>query len=131
MDLGEACKGYWKFRRLSISPVRADRLRSDRWFQYWEVVESIADGEPAPLEIEPLRLFEALADSAPDLDALAYLGAGPIENYLQGDDWTIDEVDQAIRQSRLLRLAFQSARPPDDLSDAHLARLRDLLGAGS
>lgn len=131
VDVSEVCKGYWKFRRLSISPDRADRLRSDRWFRYWEVVNDLASGEPTKLVIEPLRLFAALAETAPDLDAMAYLGAGPLEDYLQRDDWSIEELDRAIRRSPNLRLAFQSARLPDDLPTAQAARLRELLGAHS
>ena len=69
-----------------------------------EVQEAVASRDP-----KVVLLLERLADSAPSEAALAYLGAGPLEDLLHLHDATlIDRVEAAARRSSQFRSAVAS-----------------------
>src|SRR5260370_41162746 len=69
--------GYWKHYRLSTGS-RQERLDADKWAWAWDEVEG-AVMEPSANAFEMLM---ALVESAPDDGALAYVGAGPLEDLI-------------------------------------------------
>ena len=87
MDLDELIGAYWQQYQLASSSDRTERVRADDYFWAWAFVNDVACGEiqDVDLEVEPIELMIALADQAPDHQALSYLGAGPVENYLRRD----------------------------------------------
>jgi len=68
--------------------------------------------------VDRIQMLIALADRAPGEKALAYLGAGPIENLLVYHEPNIDLIDEAARQHQsfrtALRCAWFDARIPAD-----------------
>jgi hypothetical protein len=69
-------------------------------------------------------LMVTLAKRAPDELALAYLGAGPVENYLARPDADIEAVDRAGRRDPSFRMALRCARFESSLCKRHARRLR-------
>jgi len=65
-----------------------------------------------------------LAKRAPDELALAYLGAGPVENYLARPDADIDAIDRTARRDPSFRTALRCAWFESRLSKPHAERLR-------
>jgi len=74
----EVVSTYWTQHRLSSSETSADRLQADGHFWAWMHVDRLVTEDPDAA----LQLTLLLADAAPDDAALAYLGAGPIEDLL-------------------------------------------------
>lgn len=128
---------YWEHYRLARSECREDRLRSDEVFWAWEMVDQIArcerrlDDEATEREprltpsIDRISLLQLLASRAPDDDrhALAYLGAGPLEDYL-GHRPDLERVEGAARRDGRFRGALAEAWYDDVLPADDVARLR-------
>lgn len=76
------------------------------------------------LGVDRVELLIALADCAPDQAAMAYLGAGPIENLLVYHEPSIDVIDQAAQRSENFRNALRSAWFDDHIAPADAQRLR-------
>jgi hypothetical protein len=141
----ELADAYWTYYRLKPSTERADRLKSDELFWAWEMAQELSQARPwddgfesrweeRPERVAPamdrLELIELLAERAPDADgALAYLGAGPVENYLENDP-DIARVDEAARRSERFRIALTMAWFDRKLPPQDVARLRRFGGEG-
>src|SRR5438034_8100535 len=69
--------GYWKHYRLSTGS-RQERLDADQWVWAWDEVE----GAVMKASSNTFEILMALVESAADDEALAYLGAGPLENLI-------------------------------------------------
>jgi hypothetical protein len=112
---------YWLHHRLFHSKDRGERLSADQYSWAWETVwETMERGGP-----DAIRLLFELADAAPDEDAIAYLGAGPIEDLLherRAED--LDLLDEAARKDRRIRLALQHVEWPHTMSAEEVARFR-------
>lgn len=137
VDLDRVIDAYWEnYRR-----EREDHLDADELQWAWEVVQSLAVGEePLPiLAVEhetaaeqfserysgdPVAMLLALADGAPDVAGLAYLGAGPLEDLLARGDPDIDRVDEAARRDAKFCIALRCAWFDDQIAAADAARLR-------
>lgn len=75
--------------------------------------------------MKAIGLLVRLADAAPDEQALAYLGAGPIEDLLvDPSPAVVDEIEQAARKNKPFRYALQCAWFDDQVSPAVRNRLR-------
>lgn len=97
---------YWEHHRLARSSVRAERLRSEATRWAWDEVDEIVDRGGDDL----VPLLIALADAAPDEEALAYLGAGPIEDAVRaGSAKLIDRIEGAAERSEQFRFALRAA----------------------
>jgi hypothetical protein len=72
-------QAYWEYYRLSTSGARADRLAAEnsRWAAEEVNRRVIEDRRHA------VQLLLSLCAAAPDLMALSYLGAGPVEDLLR------------------------------------------------
>lgn len=114
--------GFWESYRLSSSAISADRL-SAREFA-WAAAEVDDRVQDDPSEVFDLLI--ALADAAPDDAALAYLGAGPIEDLLvhHGSDVVFDRVEGWARCNEHFRKALRCAWFDADLPQPVVARLR-------
>jgi hypothetical protein len=71
------------------------------------------------------EMLVALADSAPDDDAVIYIGCGPMEDLMfeHGDD-AVDVLEEAARRHPKLRHALAVAVPPREMSEESRARLQ-------
>jgi hypothetical protein len=79
VERDELVEAYWQHWRLGSSEDRDDRLRQPTHAWAWDEVErAVADRDGDVVE-----LLVALADAAPDDAALAYLGAGPVEDLVR------------------------------------------------
>jgi hypothetical protein len=104
------------------SSKREDRLAADKLWWAWEVVEERMNADtPA----EAVGLLVALADAAPDDPALAYLGAGPVEDLLCGRAVeAVDDVDNAARTNEAFRTALRCAWHDEHVPAEIAERLR-------
>jgi len=126
MHADEAVDAYWQHYLLSRSTVRAEQLAAEHFSWAYEWVDAVASGKlerDAP-KINPIHLMVTLAKRAPDELALAYLGAGPVENYLARPDADVEAVDRAGRRHPSFRMALRWARFESSLSKRHAKRLR-------
>jgi len=92
-------EAYWTHHHLASSTERADRLSaSDWWWAVEAVNHALEPGGTAAVEMV-IALAEAVAH---DEAALAYFGAGPIEDLLNHDGppsaETVEALDAAARQ---------------------------------
>ncbi len=71
-----------------------------------------------------VHLMVMLAKRAPDELALAYLGAGPVENYLARPDADIEAIDRGARRDPSFGMALRCAWFESSLSKPHAERLR-------
>jgi len=78
MDEATVVEAYWRNWALSRGD-RAARLLSNDSFWAWHAVEEMVATDSDEL----VDVLERLADAAPSDEALAYLGAGPINDLLQ------------------------------------------------
>lgn len=96
---------YWEYWSLSRG-TRADRLRSKELLWAWEYVEDLVRSEP----LEAVVLMRSLAVDAPGAEALAFLGAGPLEVLLRVDDRDVQEgLQRAIEECGSLAEAANSS----------------------
>jgi hypothetical protein len=113
-------EAYWRRYVLMFRGSREQRLAAGEldWADD-EVQEAL--GEP----VKAVSLLVRLADAAPDEQALAYLGAGPIEDLLVDPAPTVvDEIEQAARRNEHFRYALRCAWFDDRVSPAVRSRLR-------
>ena len=118
----ELAAAYWEFHRRSTSIVRAERLTADdvRWAR---------DEIDEQLSTQPEALVDVLvfiADAAPDDAALAYLGAGPVEELLHHSvsAAVVDRIDYAAVHSETFRKALRCAWFDGHVTPAVANRLR-------
>jgi hypothetical protein len=97
MPENELVPTYWRHYELSNSDNRADRLAAAELFWAWEEVDQAAkDGGPGIVD-----LLVALADTAPDDAARAYLGAGPVEDLIRLHGERLrSEIETAARENQ-------------------------------
>ena len=93
-----------------------------KWDDVWDAREEGRAVRLAPA-IDRLELLELLAERAPDDDAVGFLGADALEDYL-GSNPDVARVERAAQRSERFRLAlagswFDRKLPPEDV-----ARLR-------
>jgi hypothetical protein len=108
--------GYWEYYRRSTSTHRAERMSVDEYEWALDEVDDRVRSEPSAA----IALLVELAEGAPDDQALAYLGAGPVEDLLHEhhEDDVIGQVEVAARRSTGFRSALRCAQyddvvPPD------------------
>ena len=92
--------------------------------ELWDDVEAVnaAARENAP---EAVSLLVAVAEAAPDNVALAYLGAGPVEELLIGHaEDVVEAVDLAAQGSERFRYALRCAWFDDEVPAEVAERLR-------
>jgi hypothetical protein len=105
---------YWSYWLLSHG-TRKERVQADGWFWAWEKVEEALEA-PAP---EAFEILLALVGTAPNDDALAAIGAGPLEDLLSWHAANfVDRVEESARRDPAFRKALASvwlseAVPPD------------------
>lgn len=109
---------YWNHYALSHEANdRRGRAKATASFDAWEEVERIVEAGG----LRSVELVVALADGAPGQEALAYLGAGPLETLL-ARHWqqVLDPLEVAIRRTPSLRRALENvwwADPPAEVVD--------------
>jgi hypothetical protein len=126
VDAEVAIDAYWHHYLLAHMGGSADRLEAEGYFWAYEWVEAAVAGKvkgEAP-ETDPIDLMVKLAKRAPDDMALAYLGAGPVENYLARPSADIDAVDRAARRDARFRTALRCAWFEHSLPSSDAERLR-------
>jgi hypothetical protein len=138
VTLDELADAYWENWLLADSTDRSERLRKDEVFWAFRMVECIVCGETwdddwdadregreprAAPRIDRLALIEFLAERAPNEDALGFLGADALEDYL-GHDPDVERVDEAARRDSRFRLALVNAWYDKKLAPQDVARLR-------
>lgn len=125
MERNQIVDGYWQHYRWAFS-ADADRQKAEPSAWAWDAVRQLIVGDAAePIEdSERLALLIALADAAPDVAALGYLGAGPIEELLGRDEPPIDLIDAAARRNEKFRTALRCAWFDEQLPAEQVQRLR-------
>lgn len=121
MDRKVLIAAYWEHYRRFTSGVREDRVSADEllWASQF-VDDAVSSGGAGVIE-----LLCDLAAGAPDLRALSYLGAGPVEELLVNADTTVvDAVDAAARRVPRFRTALCCAWFDDHLRPDDARRLR-------
>lgn len=111
--------GYWTHRR-RLAGGRQERLDADKWAWAWDEVE-MAFIEPSA---RTFPMLMALIESAGDDEALAYLGAGPLENLI--NRYGIQFAEQ-IEESARRDPAFRKALANVQVSSNVPASVRDRL----
>ena len=98
------------------------RRSADEAWWAWEKIEERVRSKPE----EAIEMLTVVADAAPDDAALAYLGAGPVENLLcyYQSPVVIDRVDEAARRNVNFRKALRCAWFDDHVAPAVVERLR-------
>jgi len=125
VDAQELTGAYW--RNYELAHVSEDDEGAEEFFWAFEAVEEITHGNATDcdLPLDPLDLIVRLADRAPDdVKALAYLGAGPVEDYLRYGDPDIRRVERAAETNPRFCVALRCAWFDDDLPNEDAARLR-------
>ena len=149
VDLDDLISAYWEHYRLAHG-VREDRLRADDLFWAWEAVEAVVRGETEQefwfdsrlqkavesvaqgyegqqYAHRPLDVLVKLSDLAPTEEALGYLGAGPVEDYLVYGQPDLSGVEEAAKHNPRFRIALRCAWFDDKISPEDAARLRKLV----
>lgn len=121
-ELDELADAYWTHYRHSTSTDRADRLNAEAFWWSLEAVHDLVRTDPE----HAVAVLTALAHAAPDDAALAYLGAGPVEDLLRGgaSDVVIDRVEGAAVSNDTFRKALRCAWFDEYLAPAVAQRLR-------
>lgn len=116
---------YWMHHRLAKSTERAERLSASEWWWAVEAVDEVLQlgGKSA------VQMVVALADAvADDEEALAYVGAGPIEDLLNHhgppSSETVEAMDTAARQHPSVAFAVRCVWWSDDNDPALVARFQ-------
>ena len=125
-------EAYWRHFGLSTGD-RADRKAADRLHWAWERVRELAVGEHG----EALSTLVALADGAPAapgvdlmddarlLRCLSYLGAGPLESFIEThEESAVDDFDKAARLNERFCVALRCVWFDGHLSATSAERLR-------
>jgi Family of unknown function (DUF6869) len=118
----ELAEVYWEHYRRTTSKTRALRLSASDTRWALEEVEDRVRSEPEAM----IAVLVAIADAAPDDVALAYLGAGPVEDVIvhHGSDVVIDRIEGAANRSENFRKAVSCAWFDDRVPGTISARLR-------
>jgi hypothetical protein len=114
--------GYWECYRRATSADRTERTSVDEYQWAFDEVDETLRFQPSAA----IALLVELAEGAPDDQALAYLGAGPVEDFLlerHADD-VIDQVEVAARRSAGFRSALHCAHYDDVVAPDARDRLR-------
>ncbi|MGZ3426238.1 MAG: DUF6869 domain-containing protein [Polyangia bacterium] len=83
--------------------VQRDKIEADRWFWAWEAVDAIVHDDPEAA----LWLTVELAEYCVSAQALAYLGAGPVEDLVKtADDALFARILKAARKRPRFRRAL-------------------------
>lgn len=117
----EVVAAYWRHRKLTFSEDTTERADADEWFWAWEEVDEAAlDAAPGIVE-----LLVALAKAAPNDEALAYLGAGPLQDLIRrhGAEF-VDAIDQAAQTSQSFQVALRCVTYDTGADQAIVNRLR-------
>jgi hypothetical protein len=115
--------GYWKHYSLSTGS-RQERLDADKWAWAWDEVEG-AVMEPSANAFEILM---ALVESAADDAALAYIGAGPLEDLinLHGVQFA-GQIEESARRVPKHRTALARVQVSSNVSVSVRERLARLM----
>ena len=107
-DLEELVVAYWRYH--GARRAGDDRVAEGlRWA--WERVDAIGLGRSGAGAVDPLTVLAALAEGAgEDPERLAFLGAGPVEDYLKSDRLDRARLAQAAAASDRLREAVSYTR---------------------
>lgn len=113
-------EGYWKHYTLQNGSGEKEWLEADAWFWAWEDVDhAVSIATPDVFE-----LVLALIDSAPNDDALDYVGAGPLEDLINWHGAVfVDRIEEAARRSRAFRYALFGVRMSEEVPLAVRERL--------
>ncbi len=118
-ELQQLIARYWKNYALSTGD-RQERLEADQWFWAWEEVDRAVRAPSANV----FKVIIALVESAATDGALAYIGAGPLEDLI---NWhgakLLDQIEESARRDRAFRRALATVR----VSDAVPGPVRDRL----
>lgn len=107
-DLQELVVAYWAFHRARCA---GDEDAAEELWWAWDRVDAIGLGRSGAGSVEPVSVLAALAEGAgDDPEALAFLGAGPVEDYLKSDGFDRVRFDRAAAASDRLRRAAGYAR---------------------
>ena len=119
IPLQQLIDGYWKHYRLSTGG-RQERLDAEKWAWAWdEVAEAVL--EPSANTFDMLM---ALVGSAADDEALAYLGAGPLENLINSHGHQFaEQVEESARRDPLFRKALANVQLSSNVPAAVRERL--------
>lgn len=94
----ELAEAYWEHYRRSTSGDRSVQRTAEETRWAWEEIEERVHSMPR----DAIQLLTVVADTAPDDAALAYLGAGPIEDLIRqcaSDVVVIDRVEGAAARN--------------------------------
>jgi hypothetical protein len=107
-DLHDLVVTYWAYYRARCA---GDENAAEELWWAWDRVDAIGVGRSAAGSVEPVSLLAALAeDAGDDPESLAFLGAGPVEDYLKSDRFDRARFDRAVAASDRLRRAVGYAR---------------------
>lgn len=121
MDPSDLAATYWEHYRLAFSEDRKDRLEAER------IRDGVGEVDAAVFDNTPgvVPLLVTLAEAAPDDAALAYLGAGPIEDLLGRHALdVVDQIDDQARQNERFQYALRCAWFDDKVPEQVAKRLR-------
>jgi len=96
-----------------------------------DVYDAQEEGRPVRLApaIDRLELLELLAERAPDDDAVGFLGADALEDYLETYP-DVARLEEAAQRNERFRLALAAAWYDRKLPSEDVARLRRFGGKG-
>ena len=119
----ELVAAYWRHHQLVFSEDLNDRAGAGDWFWAWEDVDQAAlDASPGIVE-----LLVALANAAPNDQALAYLGAGPLKDLVrQHGAKFVDAIDQSAHASQSFQFALGCVWYATDVDQEIVTRLQSL-----
>jgi hypothetical protein len=117
MDLDQLIGAYWQHYQLRRSTGHRERICGAAYAWANDLVDGLAAGTETGvrLEVGRVELMLRLAAHAPDDEALAYLGAGPVQSYLSCRSTDLRAVEAAARQSQSFRVALGPAWLDDHL----------------
>jgi len=116
-DFEEIAVAYWRHHQ---------NPEFDPWA--WDLVNDVGRRR-AQAEVNALGLFGVLASSAADEGALAYLGAGPLQDSLALNSLDLVLLARAVRDNPDLARAFRAAYLPRDLPAHEREVLRQIVHA--
>lgn len=107
-DLQELVVAFWAYHRARRA---GDESAAEELWWAWDRVDAIGLGRSDAEPVEPVSLLAALAEGAgDDPERLAFLGAGPVEDYLKSDRFDRARLERAAAASDPLRQAVGYAR---------------------
>jgi len=118
--MAELVAAYWTYQALRRGD-RAQRRASENWFWAWEEIRDVVAANP----LKGVALIAGLVDAAPDREALANVGAGPLEDLINQHSAAVVEAveDQARRDARF-REALTFVTLSAQISPGVVERLR-------